>query len=162
MSPLTRAYVALGSNLGDSLWTLRGALTQLAALPGVSLVAQSSFHSSEPAGGPADQPDYWNSVVALDTQLDAESLLGALHGIEEHFGRDRSQEVRWGPRTLDLDLLLFGDECSNTERLELPHPRLAERRFVLEPLAELAPELRLSNGRMVKEQCAYLLPALHQ
>ncbi len=161
MTQITRAYIALGSNLGDSLWTLRGALALLDAVEGVTLLEQSSFHSSEALGGPEGQADYWNAVAAIDTTLEPECLLDELQAIEQHYGRHRGQEERWGPRTLDLDLLIYGKETCSTARLEVPHPRMDERRFVLEPLAELASDLRLSNGRTVSEQCAVLVPALH-
>lgn len=132
-----RAYVALGSNLGDPQATVQAALQALKALPGSTLVAASSLYRTAPVGL-KNQPDFINAVAALDTQLSAEDLLGALFAIEERFGRKR--EFHHAPRTLDLDLLLHGSETRSTARLTLPHPRMHERAFVLLPLVEIAPE----------------------
>lgn len=132
-----RAYVALGSNLGDPQATVQAALQALKALPGSALVAVSSLYRTAPVGL-KNQPDFINAVAALDTQLSAEDLLGALFAIEERFGRKR--EFHHAPRTLDLDLLLHGSETRSTARLTLPHPRMHERAFVLLPLVEIAPE----------------------
>lgn len=148
---MVRAFVALGSNLGDSARILPAAADALQDEPGIRVVGRSSLHESAPVGGPKGQPDYLNGVVELETSLDPLELLETLQGIESRFGRDRTREERWGPRLLDLDLLLHGDSSSNTERLELPHPRMRERLFVLEPLAELAPELQLAGGQTVRE-----------
>lgn len=162
MGSTVRAYVALGSNLGDALGNLRSACDALRALSGCSVMGQSTFHCTAPVGGPVGQPDFWNAVIALDTCLGPLELLDELQGLEAQFGRDRSQEERWGPRTLDLDLLLHGAERCATERLELPHPRMHERSFVLEPLAELAPELLLADGTTVEQRCAALKVAALQ
>lgn len=132
-----RAYVALGSNLGDPQATVQAALQALKALPGSTLVAVSSLYRTAPVGL-KNQPDFINAVAALDTQLSAEDLLGALFAIEARFGRKR--EFHHAPRTLDLDLLLHGSETRSTARLTLPHPRMHERAFVLLPLVEIAPE----------------------
>lgn len=132
-----RAYVGLGANLGDARAALNAAVNALAALPGTGLVGQSSLYRSVPID--AEGPDFLNAVVALDTTLAAPALLARLHEIETAQGRARP--FRHAPRTLDLDLLLWGDlECDGAD-LTLPHPRLHRRAFVLAPLAELAPEL---------------------
>lgn len=145
---MVRAYIGLGSNLDDPLRQLRRALESLAQLPQTTLAGCSRFYRSAPLG-PQDQPDYVNAVAALDTALAAEALLDALQAIETAQGRIRTR--RWGPRTLDLDLLLYGDAVLATPRLCVPHPGLAERSFVLYPLYELAPELRLPDGRALAE-----------
>jgi 2-amino-4-hydroxy-6-hydroxymethyldihydropteridine diphosphokinase len=133
------AYVALGGNLGDVLAAFRGAL---AAMPGSGLdvLAVSSAYRTEallPAGASLPSPDYWNAVCRVSTRLSPEAVLGALQVIETRFGRVRRE--RWAARTLDLDLLLYDDACVRTATLEVPHPALTERVFVLRPLCELAP-----------------------
>jgi 2-amino-4-hydroxy-6-hydroxymethyldihydropteridine diphosphokinase len=132
-----RAYVGLGSNLGDRDATLRRALEHLARR--VDVVAVSSFRDTEPWGRP-DQPRFLNAVAAIDTELSPRALLDTLLGIERKLGRIR-QRARWGPRTIDLDLLLFGSLQLDEPGLTVPHPSLHERRFALEPLAELDPDL---------------------
>jgi 2-amino-4-hydroxy-6-hydroxymethyldihydropteridine diphosphokinase len=132
------AYVALGSNLGDRRACLLGALATLAEVTGVELERTSSIRETAPVGGPAGQETYLNGVVRLRTSLEAHALLDVLQGVERQFGRQRLE--RWGPRTLDLDLLLYDDAVIDTERLVVPHPRMHERRFVLEPLCDIAPE----------------------
>lgn len=139
----TRAYVGLGSNLEEPSRQLLTAFTELAALPGTRLVARSRLYGSTPVG-PAGQPDYVNAVAALDTTLSPDELLDGLFTIEQAHARVRAE--RWGPRTLDLDLLLHGDAVVATERLTLPHPRLRERAFVLVPFHEIAPGLVLPDG----------------
>ena len=133
------AYVALGSNLADPLQQVRSALAALATLPDTTRIAHSSLYLSAPLG-PPEQPDYINAVCQLATCLSAEQLLDRLLEIENQHGRIRGVE-RWGPRTLDLDLLLYGGMQLQTAHLTLPHPRLHERSFVLYPLYELAPAL---------------------
>jgi 2-amino-4-hydroxy-6-hydroxymethyldihydropteridine diphosphokinase len=133
---MTLAYVGLGSNLGDPRRQLREAVHALAALPATRLVAASGLYRSAPLGNP-DQPEFLNAVAALDTELDPEALLDGLQAIEERHGRERP--FRNAPRTLDLDLLLYGARVQATDRLTLPHPRMHERAFVLRPLADLAP-----------------------
>ena len=141
------AYVGLGSNLDDPAGQLRRAVESLAALPATRLVSMSSFYRSPPMG-PAAQPDYLNAVAGLLTTLPAADLLAAMQAIETAQGRCRDGE-RWGPRTLDLDLLLHGSAQLASPSLTLPHPGLRERAFVLVPLAEIAPGLRLPDGALV-------------
>lgn len=131
---MIRSYIALGSNQGSPLAQIYGALSALKRLPGSRLSAQSRLYGTR-AVGPGAQEDYINVVVAIDTALSADELLTALQRIENHHGRQR--DIRWGPRTLDLDILLYGDQYIDSPRLTVPHPRLGERRFVLLPLADI-------------------------
>lgn len=151
-----RVFVALGSNLGDRRAHLEAALESLRATDGVEVLAVSRFHETRAVGGPPGQPDFLNGVLELRTELAPEDLLWLLQRIETRAGRDRRNEVRHGPRTLDLDLLLFGNERRSGPELELPHPRLEQRTFVLAPLAELAPELVLPSGASVGARLAAL------
>lgn len=138
--PSTTAFIGLGSNLpsaaGDPEATLKAAISRLGSLGEVT--AQSSFYETEPVGY-AHQPHFVNAAVRLETELPPLALLDQLLAIEREFGRDRALTPVKGPRTLDLDLLLMGDITVNHERLTLPHPEMAHRRFVLAPLAEIAP-----------------------
>jgi 2-amino-4-hydroxy-6-hydroxymethyldihydropteridine diphosphokinase len=134
-----KAYIGIGSNLGEREQHIRAALDALAALPGTRLTRSSSLYDTEPVGGP-DQPDYLNAVAELDTELTPRQLLWNLMRIERRLGRVRS--VRWGPRTIDLDLLLAGDSVIDEPDLQVPHPELTRRSFVLVPLVELDPLLR--------------------
>lgn len=147
--PRAHAYVALGANLGDPAAAVRAALAALARIDGARLVAASSLYRTAPVGL-RDQPDFINAVAALDvdaTVLPAPTFLARLFAIEAAFGRVRS--VKNAPRTLDLDLLLYGDARRDDPALTLPHPRLAERAFVLAPLAEIAPALEIAGlGRV--------------
>jgi 2-amino-4-hydroxy-6-hydroxymethyldihydropteridine diphosphokinase len=136
---VTRAYVGLGANLGDRERTLREAVEALAAAEGVEVVAVSTVRETEPVGV-GEQPLFLNGAAELGTTLTARELLEVLLAVEQRFGRVRAPGEH-GPRTLDLDLLLYGDEVIEEPGLTVPHPRLHERRFVLEPLAELAPGL---------------------
>jgi 2-amino-4-hydroxy-6-hydroxymethyldihydropteridine diphosphokinase len=131
------AWIGLGSNLGDRRGILNDAVDDLAVTPGVIVRAVSSYHETKPVGGPPGQGPFLNAAAYVDTTLDPHQLLEALQRIEKQAGRVR--EVRWGERTLDLDLLYFGHEFLDTEELKIPHPRVAVRRFVLGPLAEIAP-----------------------
>ncbi len=140
-----RAFIALGSNLGDPAARLDAARRALDEAHGIEVVRTSSYHRTKAVGGPADQPDYLNAVAELSTELGPEELLERLLEIEQAEGRERSQELRWGPRRLDLDLLMHGDSKLQSDALTLPHPRLEERTFVLAPLAELVPELVLAG-----------------
>jgi 2-amino-4-hydroxy-6-hydroxymethyldihydropteridine diphosphokinase len=136
------AYIALGANLpspaGSPRQTLDAAILRLGELG--NFTAQSSYYSTEPVGY-ADQPEFLNAAIAIETTLEPQPLLDCLLAIERDFGRDRSHGIPNGPRTLDLDILLYGDYVVNTQALQLPHPRMAQRSFVLLPLAEIAPEL---------------------
>ncbi len=136
---MTRAFVGLGANLGERERTLRAALDSLGDEAGVEVVAVSTLHETEPVGV-GEQPLYLNGAAELETTLTARELLDRLLAVERRFGRVRSPGEH-GPRTLDLDLLLYGDDVIDEPELHVPHPRLHERRFVLEPLAELAPGL---------------------
>lgn len=151
----TRVFVALGANLGDREATFASALRCLAATRGVRVRAVSDVFDTAPVGGPVDQPRFLNAVAELECELSPEALLLELQRIESEHGRERG--VPNGPRTLDLDLLLFGELTRRTPELTLPHPRLEEREFVLAPLAQLARDLRLVHcGRSVAEQLAHL------
>jgi len=144
---LTRAYVGLGANLGDRERTIRAALDALVGEAGIELVAVSRLRETEPVGV-GDQPRFLNGVAELRTALAARELLDRLLAVEQRFGRVRTPGEH-GPRTLDLDLLLYGDEAIDEPGLTVPHPRLHERRFVVEPLAELAPGLAVpGRGRV--------------
>jgi 2-amino-4-hydroxy-6-hydroxymethyldihydropteridine diphosphokinase len=136
---VTRAYVGLGANLGDRERTLRAAVDALAAEDGIEVVAVSTLRATDPVGV-GDQPRFLNGAAELETTLAARELLDRLLAVEQRFGRVRVPGEH-GPRTLDLDLLLYGDEELDEPGLTVPHPRLHERMFVLEPLAELAPGL---------------------
>ncbi|VXC98916.1 2-amino-4-hydroxy-6-hydroxymethyldihyropteridine pyrophosphokinase [Pseudomonas sp. 8Z] len=149
---MERVYIGLGSNLDTPRQQLHSALEALAQLPQSHLACHSSLYVSDPLG-PADQPRYVNAVAALDTELQPWALLDALQRIEQEQGRVRKAE-RWGPRTLDLDILLFGERRIDDERLTVPHYHMHARPFVLYPLAELAPELVLADGRALRELLA--------
>jgi 2-amino-4-hydroxy-6-hydroxymethyldihydropteridine diphosphokinase len=136
---VTRAYVGLGANLGDRERMLRAAVDALAAEEGIEVVSVSTLRETEPVGV-GEQPRFLNGAAELETTLTARELLDRLLAVEQRFGRVRIPGEH-GPRTLDLDLLLYGDEVNDEPGLTVPHPRLHERRFVLEPLAELAPGL---------------------
>lgn len=139
-APSGIAYVALGSNMGERLEYLRCARTELRRT-GVTVVASSPLYCTEPMGGPVPQNDYYNAVLQLRVTCSALELLRICQKVEQSAGRTRFQH--WGPRTLDLDILLYEDKLINTPELQVPHPRMGERRFVLEPLAALAPHLVL-------------------
>lgn len=134
---MTLAYLGIGTNLGDRLAFLQGAVDGLAATSGTRVVAVSPVYETDPVGGP-EQPDFLNAVVVVDTALDPHELLAACQGLEQEAHRVRAE--RWGPRTLDVDVLLYGDERIDTADLVVPHPRAGERAFVLVPLADVAPE----------------------
>jgi 2-amino-4-hydroxy-6-hydroxymethyldihydropteridine diphosphokinase len=154
--PQQQVAIALGSNLGDSRATLEEALAALHHNEGVRLIRRSSWYRSAPIG--PVQPDYVNGCALLEVALAPEALLDVLQATENRFGRVRAE--RWGPRTLDLDLIFYGQLRIATERLELPHPRMAERAFVLLPLAEIAAEwIDPVSGRPVAELAATLSDA---
>jgi 2-amino-4-hydroxy-6-hydroxymethyldihydropteridine diphosphokinase len=135
---VTRAFLGLGSNLGHRAGHLRAAVAALGTTDGVTVIACSPVYETDPVGGP-DQGAFLNLVVQLDARLDARSLLGVCASLEA--AAERVREVRWGPRTLDVDVLWVDGEEVDEPDLQVPHPRMAERRFVLAPLADLAPEL---------------------
>ena len=147
-----RCYIGLGANLDQPLTQLQHAVAALKQLPHSSLVAVSGFYGSKPMG-PQDQPDYVNAVAAIDTALSPEQLLDALQQIEQQQGRTRKAE-RWGARTLDLDILLYGNQVIATERLTVPHYGLRVREFVLYPLFDIAPELSLPDGTVLSSLLA--------
>ncbi|WNN45158.1 MULTISPECIES: 2-amino-4-hydroxy-6-hydroxymethyldihydropteridine diphosphokinase [Winslowiella] len=151
---MTRVYIALGSNLADPLHQVQNALDALAAIPESQLIATSSLYRTPPYG-PADQPDYLNAVIALETTLAPEALLDHTQRIELEQGRVR-KEQRWGPRTLDLDILLFGDLTIHSERLTVPHYDMKNRAFMLLPLAEIAAGLHFPDGESVASRLALL------
>jgi 2-amino-4-hydroxy-6-hydroxymethyldihydropteridine diphosphokinase len=135
---MTRAYIGVGANLGERETTIRRAVDLLAAEPGADVVAVSRLRETDPVGY-LNQPRFLNGAVAVETRLSARELLERLLAIERRLGRTRTAP-RFGPRTIDLDLLLYGDETIDEPGLRVPHPRLHERRFALEPLAELDPD----------------------
>ncbi|MBJ7282374.1 MAG: 2-amino-4-hydroxy-6-hydroxymethyldihydropteridine diphosphokinase [Acidimicrobiia bacterium] len=135
---MTRAYLALGSNLGDRLAHLQMALDALADDVRVDLIAISSVYETDPVGGPV-QDDFLNAVLSIETEASPHEILAIAQSLEVQARRERKEH--WGPRTLDVDLLLYGDELVSTPDLEVPHPRMWERAFVLAPLSEIAPEL---------------------
>lgn len=141
---MIRVYIALGSNLAHPLQQVKAALEALEHLPRTRLILCSSFYRTKPLG-PQNQPDFLNAVVALDTLLPAEQLLDHTQAIERNQGRVRKDE-HWGPRTLDLDIMLYGDQVIHTDRLTVPHYGLKEREFMLYPLAEIAPDLIFPDG----------------
>ena len=145
---MSRAYLGLGSNLDDRLALLQGAVDGLAAADGVTVVVVSPVYETDPIG--PDQPDYLNAVVAVDTDLTARELLVLAQSLEQAARRVRKE--RWGPRTLDVDVLLVGDERVHEPDLEVPHPRLHERAFVRVPLADIAPDVEAAlPGRIDPE-----------
>jgi 2-amino-4-hydroxy-6-hydroxymethyldihydropteridine diphosphokinase len=151
---MTRAYIALGSNLRDPLEQVQRALLALESLPATTLIATSSFYRTPPYG-PQDQPDFLNAVVAIDTQLTALELLTHTQRIELEQGRERKDE-RWGPRTLDLDILLYGHQHHSTPRLTLPHYDMHNRAFMLLPLAEIDPDIVVKEGKSAQQLLAQL------
>jgi 2-amino-4-hydroxy-6-hydroxymethyldihydropteridine diphosphokinase len=153
---VTRAYVGLGSNLGDRESTIRSAVAELEAAEGVEVVAVSTLIDTEPVGY-MDQPRFLNGVAAVETGRSARGLLDLLLAVETRFGRDRAAVPAQGPRTLDLDLLLYGDAEIDEPGLRIPHPRLHERAFVLGPLAELEPDLQVPGKGSIQT----LLRGLH-
>jgi 2-amino-4-hydroxy-6-hydroxymethyldihydropteridine diphosphokinase len=140
VSAEVEAYVGLGGNMGDATATVEAAIGRIDALAGVRVLSRSSLYRT-PAWGVTDQPDFVNAVARIATRLDPRQLLDALLDIERDAGRDRARSRRWGPRELDLDLLLYGDTRVDMLGLHVPHPHLHERAFVLVPLAEIAPSL---------------------
>lgn len=140
-------WVGLGSNLDNPVSQVSQALTELADIPQTQVIRTSSLYESEPFG-PVEQDNFINAVAELITELDAHQLLDELQKIEQQHQRKR--EIHWGPRTLDLDILLFGQQQIATERLNVPHPYLSERNFVIYPLLEISPTLTLPDGRTLQ------------
>ena len=150
---MARAYVGLGANLGPKEVTLLRAVDLLAAEDGIEVLELSELHETAPVGV-VDQSDFLNGALAVETSLTPRELLDVLLRVERELGRVRDE--RWGPRTIDLDLLVYGDETVDEPGLRVPHPRLHERRFALEPLAELEPELEIPGLGKVSEALARL------
>lgn len=146
---MTKVFIALGSNLNQPLQQVEAALDAIRKIPDTQLVNCSRFYRTKPLG-PQDQPDYLNAVVELETNLEPEKLLDATQAIEQNQGRVRKDE-RWGPRTLDLDILLFGNQTINTERLTVPHYDMHNRAFMLYPLAEISPDLVFPDATPLSE-----------
>jgi 2-amino-4-hydroxy-6-hydroxymethyldihydropteridine diphosphokinase len=146
---MASALIALGGNVGDVRARFDSAVDAICRQAPATLTARSADYETPPWGGVA-QPSFINACIAIETTRDPRALLATLHDIERTFGRDRTQETRWGPRTLDLDLIAYDDTAIDTPELTLPHPRLFERAFVLVPLADIAPE-RVISGRSVRE-----------
>ena len=150
---MVNVYVGLGSNLDNPRGHVTRAIQELSQLAHCELLLSSKLYSSKPVG-PQDQDDFVNAVVLLVTELEAHDLLDQLQALEQQHQRVR--ERHWGPRTLDLDILLFGEQCISSSRLSVPHPEMQNRAFVLVPLAELSPELTLPNStslRQLLNQC---------
>ena len=152
---MATAFVGIGSNLGEPEGQIAAALDQLAAEDGIELVAVSTLRETEPVGY-VDQPNFLNGAARIETELSARELLERLLAIESRLGRVRGEGPRFGPRMIDLDLLVYGDERIDEPGLTVPHPRLAERRFALEPLAELAPALEIPGHGPVQGVLAEL------
>ncbi|NEG92393.1 2-amino-4-hydroxy-6-hydroxymethyldihydropteridine diphosphokinase [Leclercia adecarboxylata] len=151
---MTLAYIAIGSNLASPLEQVNAAVQALGDIPQTRVVALSSFYRTPPLG-PQDQPDYLNAAIALETALSAEALLDNTQRIELQQGRVRKEE-RWGPRTLDLDIMLFGDAQIHTERLTVPHYDMKRRGFMLWPLFEIVPDLTFPDGESLSALLAQL------
>lgn len=147
---MTLACIGLGANLGDAAQTLRDAFQALAALPQSTLRARSQLYRT-PAWGNEDQPAFVNAAAVLDTTLPGPTLLDALLEIERRFGRVRDPAVHWGPRALDLDVLLYGEDVIDLPQLQVPHPYLHERAFALLPLAEVAPDAIIPGHGRVRD-----------
>jgi len=151
---MAEALIALGGNVGDVRATFDKAIANICGMTQGELLARSSDYATPPWGD-EQQDRFVNACVAIDTALDPHALLFTLHKIEKRFGRDRAQERRWGPRTLDLDLIAYGDAAIDRPDLKLPHPRLFERAFVLVPLVEIRPDATI-GGRSLKDALAGL------
>ena len=158
MNATVIALVGLGGNLGDAAATLRHAFKELDALPQTRLLRGSKLYRSR-AWGRTDQPDFVNAVAMLQTGLDARELLDALLGIEHDAGRERRADERWGPRTLDLDLLLYGDAMIDEPGLHVPHPHRHERSFALVPLVEIAPDAMIPGIGSARAALAAMEPS---
>lgn len=153
----SRVFLGLGGNLGNPLENFIAARLMLSEHPGIELNASSPLYRTPAVGGPAGQPDYQNAVIEITTELNPQQLLACCQDVEELFGRTR--DLRWGPRTLDIDLLLFDQSISDEPQLILPHPRLHERHFALLPLADLHPDLLHPRLRKTVSELLRGLPA---
>lgn len=142
------AYISLGANIGDRLKQLEQAVAKLSGHQEITIKALSSFYETKPVGV-EDQPYFINAVVKLETSLPPLALLAVTQSVEQALGRERKE--KWGPRVIDLDILLYGNENIQLESLTVPHPRMTERGFVLLPLEEICPDLRLPDGRSIRE-----------
>lgn len=152
MHPIRRCVISLGSNSGDRMYALQGALDALGDTPEVWITGVSSVYETEPVDAPEGSDSFLNAVVTLDTTLAARTLLERAHAVESAYGRDRGTDVpRNAPRTLDVDLIVVGDRHADDENLRLPHPRAAERAFVLVPWSELEPDAELPGYGTVAE-----------
>jgi 2-amino-4-hydroxy-6-hydroxymethyldihydropteridine diphosphokinase len=151
---MANAIIALGGNVGDVRATFKKAVSNICGMAQAALLSRSSDYATPPWGN-ENQPRFINACIEIETSLDPHALLFTLHKVEQKFGRDRANERRWGPRSLDLDLIAYDDVTLKRPELTLPHPRLFERAFVLVPLAEIAPE-RVIAGRRIKEALAAL------
>ena len=151
---MASALIALGGNVGDVRATFKKAIAHICGMAQGALLARSSDYATPP-WGKKDQARFINACIEIETSLDPHALLSTLHKIEQKFGRDRAKERRWGPRTLDLDMIAYDDMSIDKVELTLPHPRLFERAFVLVPLTEIAPD-RLIRGRRIKDALADL------
>ena len=151
---MASVLIALGGNVGDVRGTFRKAVSNICGMAQAALLARSSDYATPPWGDERQDP-FINAAIEIETALDPHALLFTLHKIEKKFGRDRAQERRWGPRTLDLDIIAYGDVTVNEPDLKLPHPHLFERAFVLVPLAEIMPE-RVISGIKVRDALAKL------
>jgi 2-amino-4-hydroxy-6-hydroxymethyldihydropteridine diphosphokinase len=151
MRPIRRAVLSLGANLGERLPSLQGAVNALADTPDVWLTGVSPIYETEPVDAPAGSETFLNAVVLLDTTLAASRLLDRAQAIEDAFGRDRSTDVRNAPRTLDVDVIVVGDRRRNDEVMQLPHPRAAERAFVLQPWYDIEPDAEIPDAGPVAE-----------
>jgi len=163
VNPTVQACIGLGANLGDAVAAVQGALQALDALPDTHLVVASRLYRT-PAWGKTDQPAFVNAAAVLETGLDARALLDAMLSIERDFGRERAGDGsdRWGARTLDLDLLLYGDEAIDEPGLHVPHPHLHERAFALVPLIEIAPDVVIpGHGRAADLVAAMVTGDIH-
>jgi 2-amino-4-hydroxy-6-hydroxymethyldihydropteridine diphosphokinase len=147
---MPRAFVAFGGNVGDARDTVARAITAFCDGTHVTLRARSSDYRTPP-WGVTDQPPFVNACIAVDTRLTPRGLLDRAHEIERSFGRDRHHETRWGPRTLDIDILTYDDMTIDDPNMTLPHPRLFERAFVLVPLTEIAPDATV-GGRSLRAE----------
>ncbi|EPL9569442.1 2-amino-4-hydroxy-6-hydroxymethyldihydropteridine diphosphokinase [Providencia rettgeri] len=151
---MERVYIAVGSNLGEPLKQAQQAIAALDAIPDSRVIATSPIYRTKPLG-PQDQPDFLNLAVCLETSLEPEALLNYTQQIELDLGRVRKDE-RWGPRTLDLDIMLFGNRVINTPRLTVPHYGLKEREFMLYPLSDIAPTLVFPDGELLSERLTHV------